>query len=86
VLHRLPIKGDRYFSLQLKWAGDLGLLAEVTDQLDQEGVQIKKRSVVRQPKTKSCEAVHRVEDPARELHFNSLARLVLGRWNVPDRL
>jgi putative Mg2+ transporter-C (MgtC) family protein len=57
VLHRLPIKGDHYFSLQLKWTGDLGLLAEVADQLDHEGVQIKNRSVVRQPKTKCCQVV-----------------------------
>jgi len=57
ALHRLPIKGDRYFSLQLKWIGDLGLIAEVTDQLDHEGVQIKNRSVVLQPKTKSCRVV-----------------------------
>ena len=57
VLHRLPIKGDHYFSLQLKWTGDLGLLAEVTDKLDHEKVQIKNRSVVRHPKTKSCQVV-----------------------------
>ena len=57
ALNRLPIKGDHYFSLQLKWIGDLGLIAEITDQLNHEGVQIKNRSVVRQPKTKSCQVV-----------------------------
>lgn len=55
VLHCLPIKGDHYVSLELKWTGDLSLLAEVTDQLGHEGVQIKNRSVVRQPKTKCCQ-------------------------------
>jgi len=54
TLHRLPIHGDHYCSLQLKWAGDLELLTEVTNQLLQKGVQIKDRSVVRQPKTGKC--------------------------------
>jgi putative Mg2+ transporter-C (MgtC) family protein len=57
LLHRLPVKGDHYFSLQLKWVGDLRLLDEVTDQLDHEGVLIKNRSVVCQPKTKCCQVV-----------------------------
>ncbi len=56
VLHRLPIKSDHYFSLQLKWTGDFELLAEVTDKLLQNGIQIKNRSIVRQPKTQSCKA------------------------------
>jgi putative Mg2+ transporter-C (MgtC) family protein len=54
VLHRLPITGDHYFPLNLKWTGDLALLNEVTDQLQNEGVLIKNRSVIRQPKTGSC--------------------------------
>ena len=54
ALHRLPITGDHYFSLNLKWVGDLALLTEITDQLLGEKVQIKSRSVVRQPKTGSC--------------------------------
>ncbi|MCP4799497.1 MAG: MgtC/SapB family protein [bacterium] len=56
ALHRLPIDGDHYFPLQLKWTGNLELLTEVTDQIQQDGVQIKNRSVVRQPKTGSCQA------------------------------
>ena len=56
VLHRLPIKGDHYFPLQLKWTGDLELLTEVTDQIYQDGIKIKNRSVVRQPKSGSCSA------------------------------
>ena len=55
VLHRLPINGDHYFSLQLKWIGDLGLLTEATDQLLQEGAHIKHRSVMRLPKTGQCQ-------------------------------
>ncbi|MCP4144437.1 MAG: MgtC/SapB family protein [bacterium] len=56
ALHRLPIDGDHYFPLQLKWTGNLELLTEVTDQIQQDGVQIKNCSVVRQPKTGSCQA------------------------------
>ena len=36
ALHRLPIHGDHYFSLHLKWTGDLGLLSEVIAQLLEE--------------------------------------------------
>lgn len=57
VLQHLPINSDQYFSLQLKWTGDLKLLAEVTGQLEHEGVSIKGRSVVCQPKTKCCQSV-----------------------------
>jgi putative Mg2+ transporter-C (MgtC) family protein len=54
LLHRIPINGDHYFSLQLKWIGDLGLLTEATKQLLQEGAYIKHRSVMRLPKTGQC--------------------------------
>ena len=54
ALHRLPIRGDYYFSLHLKWTGDLGLLSEVIAQLLEDGVHIKNRSVVRHPKTGKC--------------------------------
>ena len=57
VLHRLPISADQYFSLHLRWQGDLGLLDEVIKQLRQERVQIKSHSVVRQPNTGKCQAV-----------------------------
>lgn len=57
VLHRLPINGDHYFSLQLKWHGDLALLDEVSGQLVQDKVSIKSRSVNRQPNTEKCEVV-----------------------------
>ncbi|WP_022667003.1 MgtC/SapB family protein [Desulfospira joergensenii] len=53
LLHLLPIKGDCYFSLQLEWTGDLGLLGEISDQLAQEGMQIKNRSLVHEPRTKT---------------------------------
>ncbi|MGO1693732.1 MAG: MgtC/SapB family protein [Marinobacter sp.] len=56
VLHRLPFRGDRYASLELKWTGDFALLAEVTTQLEEQGAKIKNRSVIRQPKTENCEA------------------------------
>ena len=54
VLHYLPINGDQYFSLYLKWTGDPGLLREVTDQLRQECLSIQNRSVVRHPNTGEC--------------------------------
>lgn len=54
VLHRFPVKGDRYFSLHLEWTGDLGMLAGVDEQLQAEKVLIKNRSVVRHPKTGQC--------------------------------
>jgi len=54
ALHRLPINSDHYYPLQLKWTGDLKLLTEVADHLQQKGVEIKSRSVVRQPKTGEC--------------------------------
>lgn len=54
ALHSLRINGDYYRSLQLKWIGDLKLLAEVTDQLHHEGVKIKSHSIISQPKTGNC--------------------------------
>ena len=75
VLHCLPIKGDHYVSLELKWTGDLSLLAEVTDQLGHEGVQIKNRSVVRQPKTKCCQVVLVLRMRQREKGNGMLERL-----------
>jgi len=57
VLHYLPINGDQYFSLHLKWIGDLELLREVTDQLRQEYLNIQNRSVVRHPNTGECHVV-----------------------------
>lgn len=56
VLHRLPVESDYYFSLQLKWSGELGLLDEVSDLLGQKGIQIKNQSIVYEPKTENCKA------------------------------
>ena len=50
VLHRVPIKGDRYFSLQLRWEGDPDLVHEVVEMLEAEGAHLKNRSFTRQPK------------------------------------
>ena len=57
TLHYLPINGDRYFTLSLRWYGDLGLLDEVVEQLLQERINIRSRSVTRQPKTGKCSAL-----------------------------
>lgn len=54
VLHYLPVKGDHYFTLHLKWIGDLGVLSEITAQLLEERANIMNRSVVRHPKTGQC--------------------------------
>jgi len=54
ALHRFPINGEHYFPLQLKWKGDFELLTEITNWIQQEGVEIKNRSMVRQPKSGSC--------------------------------
>lgn len=56
VLHRLPFRGDRYASLELKWTGSFDLLAEITSMLEEQGVKIKNHSVSRQPKAESCQA------------------------------
>lgn len=56
ALHRIPIVGDHYFSLTLKWEGGLELLSEITEQLRQEGIQIRSRSVSARPKTGKCKA------------------------------
>ena len=50
VLHRVPIKGDRYFSLHLRWEGDPDLIQEVIEMLKAEGAQLKNRSFTRQPR------------------------------------
>jgi len=55
ALHRLPINGDHYFPLRLKWVGDLELLTEVIQRLKQQKIPIKNRSIVRQPKTGKCD-------------------------------
>lgn len=56
VLHRLPFRGDRYASLELKWTGSFELLSEVKNVLEEQGVNIKNHTVTRQPKTENCQA------------------------------
>ncbi len=50
ALHRVPIRGDHYFSLHLKWEGDAELVQEVIGMLQAEGAQIKNSSFTRLPK------------------------------------
>ena len=57
ALHRLSITGDQYFSLHLKWHGDLGLLDEVVEQFLQGAIIVKSSNVIRQPKTEKCQVV-----------------------------
>ena len=54
ALHHLRISGDRFFSIDLKWTGDLGLPQEISDELLEERVHVTNHSVVRQPKTGQC--------------------------------
>ncbi|WP_207261559.1 MgtC/SapB family protein [Desulfovibrio sp. Huiquan2017] len=56
ALHRLPIRGDHFFSLRLEWTGDLALLDEVMDRIHGEQGEIIERSVSRQPNTGRCRA------------------------------
>jgi putative Mg2+ transporter-C (MgtC) family protein len=60
ALHRLPISADHYFSLHLKWHGDLDLLDEMVEHLIKQQVHIKSRSVMRHPKTGACQVVLRL--------------------------
>ncbi len=57
ALHRLPITGDQYFTLHLKWHGDLGLFDEVLEQFLREDIIVKNSNVTRQPKTEKCQVV-----------------------------
>ncbi len=50
VLHHVPIRGDRYVTLQLKWNGDINILDEVTNILKKEKIIIKNLAIHRQPK------------------------------------
>ncbi len=56
ALHNLPIRVDRYHSLELDWQGDLALLDEVEGLLRQEEIVIKHREVTRHPATGECRA------------------------------
>ncbi len=75
VMHRLPIHGDRYVTLQLKWVGELGMLADVIDQVRLEDVDIKHRSVTRLPKTGQCHVTLVLRTRKKEHESEALDRL-----------
>lgn len=75
ALNRLPITGDHYFSLHLKWTGELGLLGEVTAALGRENVDIKHRSVLRQPRAGKCQVALRLRVRDQERCAKLLDRL-----------
>jgi putative Mg2+ transporter-C (MgtC) family protein len=75
LLHRIPIKSDHYFTLRLKWTGDLGVIDGVTDQLSQEGAHIKHRGVVRRPKANLCQAEIVLRTRKGDLGMSMLGRL-----------
>ena len=87
VLHYLPISGDRYMSLHLRWIGDLALLHEVTDRLEEERIQIKGSDVIRQPNTGKCHVVlalrMRKEEYARAIldHLQEDTRFDEVHWS-----
>jgi len=70
ALHLIPIKFDRYATLQLVWHGDPALLGEVTAQLEDEGVVVKHRNVTRRPNEGMCRVTlsmrYRGDGPAGE--------------------
>lgn len=72
VLHRLPIEGDYYFSLQLEWIGDLKLATEISDQLHQDGIHVRNRSIVHEPKTKNCKVTFVLRTHGKELNTKIL--------------
>ena len=80
LLHYLPINSDQYFTLQLKWTGDLELLSEVKEQLLKECLHIQNRSVVRQPITGKCHVVL-ILCMNKKKHDNA----VLDRLQVDER-
>jgi len=57
ALHHISIASDYYFSLRLKWHGDIKLLDEIIDRLLQEKVYIKNHSFTRSPNTGECNVV-----------------------------
>lgn len=75
ALNHLPIKGDHYFPLRLKWTGDLDLLTDVSNQLHREGVQVKNRSVIRQPKTGNCQVTMLLRMRKQEHESETFKRL-----------
>jgi len=80
VLHYLPINSDHYFTLQIDWHGDLGLLDEVTGELLEEKVHIKHRRISQQPKTGKCRAVLGLR-----MRFRGAENPVMRRWEGDER-
>jgi putative Mg2+ transporter-C (MgtC) family protein len=54
--HRLKIKEDRYFTLKLKWQGELALLDEVIEILKKEHAAVKGRKVTVNPQSETVSA------------------------------
>ena len=75
VLHRLPISTDHYFSLSVKWRGEMELLDELIEELKSAKVLVKSRRVVCQPKTKECRAMLGLRMRTREHNFTIFDRL-----------
>lgn len=75
LLHRIHVGQDQYAPLELAWCGELTVLDEVIERLEQGRIQIKHRSLTRQPNTRQCRAIlhlrYRDEIPVSTV-FNSL--------------
>ncbi len=56
ILHRIPIRADHFFTLELAWHGELKLLEELSTQLQDGRLKIRDRKVRRSPKTGECRA------------------------------
>ena len=54
VLHRLPLRTDHYFNLQLKWKGSLELLDEIIELLKKNNAVIKHQNVMSNNVTGVC--------------------------------
>lgn len=56
LLHMVPVRGDRYFTLHLAWNGQMDLVGEIVDQLAAEDIEVRSRTLTRQPRTGQCNA------------------------------
>ncbi len=57
VLHHLPMKADHYFTLHLKWTGNIKLLDETMNLLKKNNIIIKNREILVKSKASSNHAI-----------------------------
>lgn len=75
VLHLVRVPGDRYFTLQLTWNGQMDIVGEVVEKLAAEGITVKARALTRQPRTGRCVAKLSLRTRQRLFQLEILSRL-----------